>query len=158
MQHNKPISVLGDVISSKLHNGSLLHELAELVIEYNDGWEQYVSYPIKDGMKYKRQLVSRNKDVDVVVISWNPDQFSGLHDHPSNGCIMHVVQGQLQEDVYIKETDTVFTLSKSNKIEAGQTSYIQGESGIHNIINSSTESVSIHVYSPPNYKLTYYNP
>lgn len=151
------ISLLGNVIAKRLHDGLSLHELSSIVMDHNKGWEQYVGFSTE---KYKRQLVTRNDSVDVVVISWNVDQHSGLHDHPSNGCIMHVVQGQLQEDIYVRETtdNNKFSLSKSKIIQSGDISFIQGHSGIHNIINCNVQSVSIHVYSPPNYKLTYYNP
>lgn len=150
----KDISTLGNIIADHLRNGASLHDLTDLIGESCNGWEEYVCFSTE---KYNRQLVSRNEYVDVVVISWDSNQYSGLHDHPTNGCIMRVMQGQLQEDVYIREDDK-FTLSKTKKILSAQTSFIQGKSGIHNIKNGSEKSVSVHIYSPPNYKLTYYNP
>lgn len=147
-----PIDSLSDIITNKLHNGSKLHELKDVVLGCSD-WNKYVQF---SSDKYYRQLISRNNDIDILVISWNTNQISGSHDHPANGCIMYVVQGALEEDIYIRDTNNNLIMTKTNKISSGEISFIQGSSGIHNIRNGDKLSVSIHIYSPPNYNIKYY--
>lgn len=140
---------IADNVMFALMTGSHLCGLSNLILSCCTEWEQYVKF---DSGKYNRALIARNDYVDVVIISWEEGQQSGLHDHPSNGCIMHILQGELDEDVYTEE----LVLIKTNHLTTGQTTFIQGSEGIHNIRNGNTRSVSIHVYSPPDYKITFY--
>lgn len=148
------LSLLGQVLAQKIEAGSQLCDLLDLVPNYCQGWEAYVKFETEN---YHRCLVTRNTYLDVVVISWNPNQMSGLHDHPSEGCILHLISGCLTEDLYITECEKLVP-TKTRTLEPGATSFLQGKGGIHNIRNGTQTSVSIHVYAPPNYKLSYYTP
>ena len=147
------IEDIADNITDKLRNGIDLSQLCNNVTNSCDGWDKYVNFSEE---KYTRNIVSRNKYVDVIVISWDIYQNSGLHDHPSDGCIMHILQGNLEEDIYISDGNDLVPC-KTNKLVSGNTSFIQGKNGIHNIRNGNTKSVSLHVYSPPNYKINHYD-
>ena len=49
-------------------------------------------------------------------------------------------------------------LIKVNKCCKNDISFQKGKNGLHNIINSNNETVSIHIYSPPNYKPRFFHP
>ena len=147
----KTLQELFDNISNLLNEGKELKELIPLVCEYcGDDWKEYINFSVD---RYTKNLVYRNDKVDILVICWNKNQVSGIHDHPDNGCILKVMDGELIEQVYDNDN-----LIKVNKCCKNDISFQKGKKGLHNIINGNNETVSIHVYSPPNYKPNFSHP
>ena len=65
-----------------------------------------------------------------------------------------MLKGELKEDIY--NTDLNFV--KSNTFKENQLSYLDNSLGYHTINNINNDiSVSLHLYSPPNYITKYYN-
>lgn len=107
-------------------------------------WEKYIK-TCHDN--YHRNLVYRNSDFEILVISWLPGQKTPIHSHPENGCIMKVLKGQLCE-TKITQNDKKFI----NTYCKNDTSYIHNSIGKHIISNDSDNlAVSLHIYSPPNF-------
>ena len=107
-------------------------------------WVKYIKY---SDNKYNRIRVSDiNSKFEIYLICWKPEQSSEIHDHASNGCIMKVLDGSLKEVLYsynlISQNETI--------IEKNYISFINNHIGLHKII-SLDYSVSLHIYSPPNY-------
>ena len=147
------LTQLGLTITSELENNKLI-DLKNILENYTgQDWKEYVSFCCQ---KYKRNLVFINQIVEILIICWEDGQKSGIHDHTENGCLLRMMEGRLQEDIYMKNSDTI-SLVQSNSLEKDNISYKQGNVCLHNIINESgNQSVSLHIYSPPNYKTTFY--
>ncbi len=47
-------------------------------------------------------------------------------------------------------------LVNKNICKKNSVGYQEGNDGLHDIINKDIKTVSLHIYSPPNYKLTFY--
>ena len=121
-------------------NMELLKNVVDLPIF---GLDKYVIF---DKEKYKKNLVYRNSIYEIILIAWLPGQQTKLHDHPKNGCIMKIIEGELTEDLYTFDK-IVNTTYKKNDI-----SYIDHTIGKHIITNNTNnKTVSLHIYSPPNY-------
>jgi cysteine dioxygenase len=41
----------------------------------------------------------------LMLLCWNPGKFSPIHDHPSDGCWLRVLEGAVQEVRYGMETE-----------------------------------------------------
>ena len=133
-------------ISEKVKNNKKLKELDDLLRSYNGkDWKDYVKF---SDLKYTRNNVFSNENIEMIVICWNKNQKSGIHDHPNNGCLMKVLQGEITEECY----NNKLKLIKTNNNKVNDIGYQEGKNGIHNIINSNNQSISLHIYSPPNYK------
>lgn len=147
---------LFDDISNKLKNNKL-ETLIPLVKEYSgEDWKKYVSFSDE---KYKRNVVKSNDKIEMLIICWNKNQFSGIHDHPINGCILKILEGKIEEHEYVhqlKDKKEELELSNINICEKDSIGYQEGSSGLHKIVNGDNMSVSLHIYAPPNYKLTIY--
>ena len=75
-----------------------LKNMRPIINEYNNiDWKKYVYF---DNNKYNRNTVYENENIEMVIISWNNNQKSGLHDHPKNGCLMKILDGELNEYIY----------------------------------------------------------
>ena len=127
-----------------------LKNMRPIINEYNNiDWKKYVYF---DNNKYNRNTVYENENIEMVIISWNNNQKSGLHDHPKNGCLMKILDGELNEYIY----DEKLNLLKIKNCKKDCISYQECKNGIHDIINKNNKTVSLHIYSPPNHDITRY--
>jgi hypothetical protein len=111
-------------------------------------WNDHVEF---SSTKYNKKAILKNDVVELMIISWEIDQKTLIHDHPENGCIMKVVQGCLVEDKY--SDDGEIWLS-ATFIGENDISFSKGKEITHKI-KGICQSVSIHIYSPQNYVCTY---
>ena len=141
-----------------------------IIEEYNsDDWKKYVKI---NKITYNKEIVYSNKNFDVCIITWNAKQCCNPHDHADNGCIYKILKGELTEILLnkknLRQTNTnklcncVKTLPddniKKSILKLNSVRYIDDNIGLHSICNFSDEyAVSLHIYSPPNYKTKYFH-
>jgi len=124
-----------------------LSDTIDIVNQYNNtDWKQYVVF---SDINYNRiKLTKYSNDMfEFILICWSPSQESPIHNHPTNGCIMKVLDGCLEETLY----DHNINIKSINIYNINETSYMDNMKGLHKI-KSKGYSVSLHIYSPPNYK------
>ena len=108
-----------------------------------ENWAHYADF---DDSNYKRNIIYQCDIFEVIIIGWKPNQKSPMHDHPSQGCLMKILTGNLLE----KRNTAQGTDEKI--LTNGIVSYISNSLGIHQILNVSNENaVSLHIYSPGRY-------
>ena len=92
---------------------------------------------------------------DIYIITWLPNQKTPIHDHAKYGCILKVLEGELEETIY--QYSSKLITKKNNK--KGDTGFMSDEIGVHLIENKSDSiAVSLHIYSPNNHQTSSYNP
>jgi cysteine dioxygenase len=119
---------------------------AEVLGRYtSNDWMKYVTI---NPNHYHRSKVFENEDFEIIVLTWNKNQGSCIHDHALNGCYMLVLQGELYEELYDKDLNH----HSARVVETGEITYIDNTIGLHRIMNQYPDVVvSLHVYSPPNH-------
>ena len=93
---------------------------------------------------YKRNLIYRDEDFELLLLCWNKGSVTPIHHHPEKGCLMRLIQGELEETLY---TDNGEFKHIRN---SGDISYIDDKIALHKII-ALKPSISLHLYSPPNF-------
>ena len=102
---------------------------------------------------FQKNLIQRDNNFEMFLINWPVEYQSNIHNHADYGCLMKVLQGSLQENIYSKQLDLLETKFKTK----GNVSYIDDSIGYHSINTlNDLSSVSIHIYSPPLHKTDYY--
>lgn len=150
---NKVLENICKKISLGVKDGSSLSDLKDVLLSYGgNDWCDHCSFCTES---YKRNHIYGDEYIDVYVICWNDKQESGIHDHPDNGCLLRIMEGNLREDIYTN-IQGVVKKTKTNYLHKNEISYKIGETGLHNIINEDNKAISLHVYSPPNHKLKFY--
>ena len=116
--------------------------------------EDWLEYLDKSKIyKYQKNLIHRDKQFEMYLINWPIEYQSTIHNHAVNGCLMKVLQGQLQEKIYTDQLDFI----ESNLKYKGDVSYIDDTIGYHSINNNDTNNATtLHIYSPPLHKTVYY--
>lgn len=98
-----------------------------------------------------RNLIARDDKFAMLLLCWNGQKESPVHDHPGHGCWMRVVEGSLEETRYHVDAESNALVESGRVIgEAGDCIFIDDSIGVHRVRNlAPTVSMSLHVYSPP---------
>ena len=106
-------------------------------------YDKYINF---DSKKYKKNLIKRNDNMEIILICWEKNQETLFHKHPKNGCLMKIIKGSLEET--IKKSDKII----NNIYTINNCSYIHDNIGIHKVKNiGDDKSISLHIYSPPKF-------
>jgi len=124
------------------------------IIKYNGvDWKKYINI---NKEKYNRHVFYTCDEFDIIIITWAPGQFSPIHNHPSNGCFVKILHGEIMETKY-----NINTLEKTSEYlrQTDNISYIDDTQTYHKMHNicQKTHCVSLHIYSPGNHKPTFFN-
>ena len=130
-----------------------------------DDWKIHLKYP--EIGTYIKTLLYRDNNIEMFLIVWASKAKSCIHDHPDFGCIVKILYGYLEEQVYHKvckcNTNPLcedMTLcnskmalkSEHNYLSINQIGYRENNMILHQISNTTDEiAVSLHIYSKPNY-------
>lgn len=90
---------------------------------------------------YCSNTLFRNEKFEIRLLCWKPLQKTVMHAHPENGCLMKILEGELNEEKHIGSTVL------KNNYKKGDVSYTK-TSELHTLRNMETDSVSLHIYSP----------
>lgn len=125
-------------------------QLYDILHNYNDNdWEKYINI---NHTSYNRVKIFENNFFDVYIITWDIKQKANIHDHSDNGCWLKVLKGNLIEKIYNSD----LKLLKENILKENNISYMKNDIGYHSIINDNSDiAVTLHIYSPPNYKTNF---
>jgi cysteine dioxygenase len=117
--------------------------------------DDWISYITECEENYIKKLVFRNEDYELFIVSWMPGKGSSIHDHSKNGCLFKILRGELIEERYSMNE---IKLESSTLFNENNIGYIENEEGLHRMLNKTEEIVvSLHLYSPPNYKIKSYD-
>ncbi|KAI8324300.1 hypothetical protein GQ54DRAFT_296287 [Martensiomyces pterosporus] len=162
-----PVRTMQDLISrlnSTLGNTGLgddlsrVHQVKKLMREYisqSDDWYQYAVY--QEGTRYTRNLVDDgNGKYNLLILVWGEGQSSPIHDHAGSHCMMKLLAGELDEELYAWPTEESvegeqLRLKRVAPLKTNSVAYMHDKIGLHRIGNPSTskKAVSLHLYSPP---------
>jgi len=125
-------------------------ELEQLVNELADDperWNGSISFSDE-----QRHFVSLYRDdhVDVWLLCWTPVNDTGWHDHDISAGAVRVVRGSLRES-----SPRIGGEPATRTVPTGY-SFSFGPEHIHRLAGEDAQSVSIHAYSPPLWRLGQY--
>jgi hypothetical protein len=126
------------------------HELKTLVDEFAaqpELWQEHVAFS-----NQARHYVSLHRDdhVDIWLLCWTRENDTGWHDHDISSGAVRVVQGAINEHNPRIGGDHV-----NVTIPAGR-SFHFGPEHIHRLTGGTDDTVTIHAYSPPLWRLGQY--
>lgn len=149
----KNLDLLFDHITNELKAGKTLKSQSFILERYTGSdWKPYKFFSPNH---YSRIVVRINDLLEMVVVCWEIDQGCPIHDHPENGCLVKILQGQVRESTYQLIDNPVMT--NSRMLLLNSIAYQEGGLVGHEIFNNSGKrATSLHLYSPPNYKPNYY--
>ena len=150
------ITSLEDLITNITDNYKAdknLLSIAKYVEAYQGhDWKNYVV----QNYNYYKNLVFRNDNLEIYIITWIPGASTRIHDHPEKGCLLKVLQGELTETEYTKD-DLDINYKNTKTLKKDDIGFQISNVILHKINNNTPDiSVSLHIYSKPNFMITYY--
>ena len=133
------------------NNNLLINNVKDILLYYSgEDWNNYVEI---SSSKYLKKLVCKTDNYDMYIITWDKNQVSPIHDHSLNGCVYKILEGNIIENIYDKD----LKLNCTNIVNKNNCGCICNDIGYHSMNNDYDNiCVSLHVYSPPDYKTKYY--
>jgi hypothetical protein len=130
---------------------------------------------------YNKYIIYSSDIFDIILIKWDKNCQSKIHDHPNKGCLLKILSGKLCEEVYDNKLNIIESNVLSAKLDLAPNrpdgvlsakldlvpnrpdgvlqkfdiSYRIGNEILHKII-ASEDSYSLHIYIPGRYKPIYY--
>jgi Cysteine dioxygenase type I len=133
-----------------------LRELVELACAIGDEPKLWRSLVRHDPNTRHYQQLYRDTHLDVWLICWLDDQKTGLHDHDVSSGAVYVCDGALVEDRFQTEEQGLAFATRVRP--AGECFEFDG-AYIHGIRHAGgPPATSIHCYSPPLWRMGYYEP
>jgi hypothetical protein len=126
------------------------HELVELTASLAEAprrWHRSVAFH-NDARHFT--CLHRDANVDVWLICWTPSNDTGWHDHDLSSGAVAVVRGRLIEHNLALGQVSVATEVRANHV------YSFGPDHIHRLVGGDAQTVSIHAYSPPLWRMGQY--
>ncbi|KWX00415.1 cysteine dioxygenase [Carbonactinospora thermoautotrophica] len=124
-----------------------LRQLVDNLAERPELWRHLVAF--SDEKRHYESLY-RDEYVDVWLLCWTPRNDTGWHDHDVSSGAVRVVQGAILESNPRIGGDHVEVVVKEGE------SFCFGPDHIHRLTGVAPQSVSIHAYSPPLWRLGQY--
>lgn len=102
--------------------------------------------------KYTRNLIATdNQTFTLMLLCWNPQQGSPIHDHAGSECFMRCIEGEICETQYeVPTPESSLKVRAQRTYHAGEVAFINDSIGLHAVDNrSSSHAVTLHCYLPP---------
>lgn len=125
-----------------------LRELAERIAADPALWSEHVAHD-PEQRTYAELL--RDSHLDVWLICWSEDHDTGFHDHDLSAGAVAVVDGAVREE------RLVLGGAPARRVASAGESFDFGASDIHRVLHHGDRpAVTIHVYSPPLWRMGAY--
>lgn len=121
----------------------------KILQSYNsDDFKKYIRF---DTQTYARNYVVNSELFDILILCWSPGQKTPMHWHPKDGCFVKILEWSIRETIYNWEKQVL----KKNIHTAWDIMYNHDSIWYHVLENpNDTGTISLHIYSPWNYKPT----
>jgi cysteine dioxygenase len=126
--------------------------VARLLEAYSKS-EDWREYALFDTACYTRNLIHRCTDFELLLLCWDADQESPVHNHMGQNCWMAVLEGELEEVHFrepVEDVDGPLTTGNVRRCCPGNVAFITDDIALHLVRPLNSErGVSLHLYSKP---------
>jgi len=134
----------------KRQNGFQL-EVKQAINEYveskSDDWREFAIF---NPHKYCRNLIEINPDFEMIVICWDKNQESPIHNHSSQNCWFGVLEGTMEEVTYTFDPSLGLEEKSTQQFTKGDVGWISDDNGIHKVRSCNDQvGITLHIYSKP---------
>ncbi len=110
-------------------------------------FERYYSW---SDDKYARNVLARNEDFEVLLICWEKEQTSPIHDFNAQEAWIHPIEGMLREERFKINVNDERLEKVSNVLLGNDEFSYMNQIGIHRYSNANNaRSVSLNIYRKP---------
>ena len=99
---------------------------------------------------YTRNCIVENENFELILICWENEQVTAIHDHGGEECWVYFIEGEFREHIYSQNNGEELSVVKTTDAKAGDVTYMVDFMGFHSLENRSNKrSMSLHLYAKP---------
>jgi cysteine dioxygenase len=99
---------------------------------------------------YTRNCIFENEKFELILICWEANQSTPIHDHGGEECWVKIVDGSFKETIYKWDQNNKLVDIKSIISTTNDVTYMVDFMGFHRLENlSDKRSLSLHLYAKP---------
>lgn len=99
---------------------------------------------------YTRNCIVENESYELILICWQKEQVTAIHDHGGEECWVYIIEGEFREQIYKQNNNGALEVVKTINSKPGEVAYMVDFMGFHNLENrSNKKSMSLHLYAKP---------
>lgn len=99
---------------------------------------------------YTRNCIFENESFELILICWEGQQMTPIHDHGGEECWVYFIEGDFEEIIYTIDENQHPIFSRKMNVDLGHISYMVDFMGVHRLRNCSNDrGMSLHLYAKP---------
>ena len=147
------VKELVETLKNKPPGNSYLQVLKLIDIPL-DEFEKYITW---NRDRYTRNCLINTDDFELLLVCWEKDHKSAVHDYHTNMAWVKTIKGQLKEERFM-EFDGKLERVSSVHLGKEDFSYLAEPIAIHRYMNNTDDrTISLHLYAGPIEKWTEYD-
>jgi cysteine dioxygenase len=112
--------------------------------------EELASFASWNPKHYTRNIIVQREAYELLLICFEADQRTSIHDYDSEDAFIHPVQGSLQEERFELATDGMLDQVSSKLLGTADHSHLKGHHSIHRYVNAGGgRAMSLNLYARP---------
>lgn len=114
--------------------------------------EEFESYAFWDADGYTRNCISRNEDYELLLLCWQENHDTPVHDHNGEECWVYALKGELEELRYRDDSEASGGIAVSERLimKEGDVAYMHDNMGYHSLHNRTAgQAMTLHLYMKP---------
>ncbi len=147
LDHELDTETFPELAQGRTLDRAELVTLAQRVVARPQAWRHHLRF--SDDQRHFVSL-HRDADVEVWLICWTPVSDTGWHDHDSSAGAVAVAEGAVIEHNLAVGSPELVTVAEKG------TAFSFGPDHIHRMTGRDRESATVHVYSPPLWRMGQY--
>lgn len=99
---------------------------------------------------YTRNCIFENDQFELILLCWNPNQITPIHDHGGEECWVRVIKGEFEEVIYSINKQEELREVKTHTAKENEVTYMIDFMGFHTLQNLTNErGMTLHLYAKP---------
>lgn len=139
---------LNVLITNLNHSANSNH--GKILKEMNVSTEDFEYYASWEKGGYTRNCICRTDEYELILLCWDKNVETAIHDHDGQNCWVYQVDGQVSEVRY--EQNEMDDLIEVNRVQLspGKLTYMNKSMGFHKLVNDiDGRAMTLHVYVSP---------
>lgn len=136
-----------------------LHEITRWLEHLSISFDEVDQHACFAAETYRRNLLKEGSHYHALLLCWKAGQRSPIHDHTGSACGVLVLRGRATETLFERTEEGLIYATASRTLDEGMICGSE-DSDIHQISNlqpNGSELVTLHIYSPPLFKMNTYS-
>ena len=131
-------------------DGSEIKSFPKIIKSLEIPFSEFEKYATWNKERYTRNCIARTNNFELILLCWNKNQETPIHEHGGQKCWVYQVNGEVAEYRYQKEKTGELTETSKANLTSGNITYMDARMGYHSLKNTyNNRCMTLHIYVSP---------